>query len=339
MPATRNPRWKQRFADNRQARRWNLTSLALTMPLLVVAAFYYGQVALRTALISAIAAFLAEVVAGKLILRRRTWDDGNAVVIGLWIALMLPPHAALYAAIGSVFAILVVKTPFGGTLHSPFSPAAAGFAFITVCFPAQVFAFVPSEVMPPVQGSSLAALLGLGHSVIDSTRLASVLFGQTVGPMGTGVIILIAALLVAMLFLKNRRSYACTSIGFLLVAAVLAFLFPRVTPGVGGTMTVMLRLSSVGMELFSGSMMFAAVFLLPEPSTMPGRWYTRLFVGAIAGAFAILLRHLADFEESVVFAILLANAVLPVLYRIQSEVNQQREFRQLHAEEQEATNA
>jgi len=329
--ADKNPRWKQRFDSNRQARRWNLTSLALTIPLLLVAYFYYGGQALRTAAIAALAAFLAEVVAGKLILRRRTWDDWNAVVVGLWIALMLPAHAAVYAAVGAVFAIVVVKTPFGGTLHTPFSPAAAGFAFITVCFPGAVFHYLPSEFIPPVQGRSLGALLNLGHNAINIQNINGILLGQTVGPMGTGVIVLIAFLLLAMLCLKSRRGYAFTSLGFLLMAAFLAFLFPRIDD----TMTFALRLSSIGMELFSGSLLFAAVFLLPEPSTMPGRWYTRMFVGAVAGAFAILLRHLpGGFEDSVVFAILLANATLPLLYRLQSEVNQQREFRQLHTKDE-----
>jgi electron transport complex protein RnfD len=94
------------------------------------------------------------------------------------------------------------------------------------------------------------------------------------------------------------------------------------------------------MELFSGSLLFAAVFLLPEPATMPGRWHSRLLVGAIAGGIAILLRNLGSFEETVVFAILLANAALPLLYRIQSEIHQQREFRaSKKAEEMEARNA
>jgi len=340
------PRWKQRLADNRQARNWNLTSLALTLPLLLNGYFYYGGQALRTAAISVAAAVLTELIAGRLILRRTTLDDWNAVVVGLWIACMLPAFiepvntTPWHAAAGSIFAILVVKIPFGGTTHVPFSPAAAGFAFLTVCFPHRVFAFVPSEIAPPVQGDSLALLLQQGRNVIDNTRISAILLGQTLGPMGTGGILVIAAALLAMLLIKNRRSYALASVGFIFTAAALAFFFPRVfiAPELG--FAANLRLASVGMELFSGSLLFAAVFLLPEPSIMPGRWFTRLGMGAIAGAVTILLRNLGSFEENVAFSILLSNAILPLLYRIQAEIYQQKEFRQMkQAEETEVPHA
>ena len=344
MP-TEQPRWKQRFADSRQARNWNLTSLALTMPLLVIGYYYYGAHALRTAVVSVLAAVLTEFVAGRLILRRTTIDDWNAVVVGLWIACMMPAFfepvnsAHWYAAAGSIFAVLVVKIPFGGAAHTPFSPAAAGLAFLIVCFPERAFRYAPSVIAPPVHGSSLAHLLRYGGNVIDSTRLWPILLGQTVGPMGTGGILVIAVALLAMFLLKSRRGYALASLGFVGAAALLAFAFPRVTPGLEG-MTASLRLAGVGMELFSGSLLFAAVFLLPEPSILPGRWFTRLGFGALAGGISILLRHLGSFEETVVFAILLANAALPLMYRIQAEVRQQKEFRQIiHAEEMEVRDA
>jgi len=338
-----SPRWKQRFADNREARNWNLTSLLLTLPLLLIGYYYYGTGALRTAAVSVLAAVLAELIAGRLILRRSTIDDWNAVVVGLWVACMLPAFTApvdrapLYAAAGSIFAILVVKIPFGGTMHVPFSPAAAGFAFLTVCFPHRVFAFVPSEIAPPVQGRSLALLLSQGRNLMQTSQMSHILLGQTVGPMGTGAILVIAAALVAMLLLKNRRRYALASLGFIGMAALLAFCFPRIT---GGTESFSMRMASVGMELFSGSLLFAAVFLLPEPAIMPGRWFTRLGMGALAGALCILLRNLGSFEENVAFAILLSNAMLPLMYRIQAEINQQKEFREIiQAEETEAQHA
>ena len=339
MPAE-IPRWKQRLDDNRESRNWNLTSLALTLPLLLIGYYYYGGAALRTAAISVLAAVATEFVAGRLILRRATLGDWNAVVVGLWIACMLPAGAAMHAAAGSIFAILVVKIPFGGAMHVPFSPVAAGFAFLTVSFPHRVFAYVPSEIAPPIQGRSLALLLQQGRNVVDSTQISGILLGQTLGPMGTGAIIVLAAALLAMFLLKSRRSYAFSSLGFIASAAALAFLFPRVmiAPELG--FAASLRLAGVGMELFSGSLLFAAIFLLPEPAILPGRWFTRLGVGAIAGALTILLRNLGSFEENVAFAILLSNAMLPLLYRIQAEINQQKEFREIiQAEETEAPHA
>ena len=229
------PRWKQRFADNREARAWNLTSLLMTLPLLVVGSYYYGAHVLRNAVAAALAAALCEAVAARLILRRRTIDDWNAVVTGVWIACMLPAQvnstfaAPVYAAVGAVFAVLVVKIPFGGTMHAPFTPAAAGLAFLTVCFPLTVFNYMPSTLVPPPYGASLASMLQHGRSVMGSRQLSVILLGQSAGPMGAGCILLLAAALVAMLLLEKRRSAAMASVGFLAAVAVVSFLLPRVT--------------------------------------------------------------------------------------------------------------
>jgi len=324
------PRWKQRFADNREARAWNVTSLLMSLPLLLVASYYYGAAPLRNAAVAAVAAVLSEAVAARLILHRRTIDDWNAVVTGVWIACMLPAQvnstfaAPMYAAVGAVFAVLVVKIPFGGTMHAPFTPAAAGLAFLTVCFPLTVFNYMPSTLVPPPYGASLASMLQHGRSVMGSRQLSVILLGQSAGPMGAGCILLLAAALVAMLLLEKRRSAAMASVGFLAAVAVVSFLLPRVT---GDGWSARLGLESMGMELCSGSLLFSAVFLLPDPAIMPQRWYTRLGFGAVAGLLCAMLRQLGSFEETVCFAILLADAFMPLLYRIQSELRHQKEFR------------
>ena len=323
------PRWKQRFADNREARSWNLTSLLMSLPLLLVGFYYYGAKALHTAVVAALAAVACELLASKIILHKRTVDDWNAVVTGIWIACMLPAevkstfNAPVYAAVGAVFAVLVVKIPFGGTLHAPFTPAAAGFAFLTVCFPKTVFSFLPSASVQPAHSQSLALMLQQGRSVIDSKQGSGILLGQTVGPMGTGCILLIAAALLAMFLLKQRRSAALVSVGCIFSTALLSFIFPRVT-GMGWAV----RFASVGMELCSGSLLFAAVYLLPDPAIMPQRWFTRLGFGALAGALCVMLRQLGSFEESVCFAVLLADAFMPLLYRLNAEIRNQKEFRE-----------
>ena len=336
------PRWKQRFADNREARDWNVTSLLLSLPLLLVGCYYYGAAALRNAAVAALAAALCELIASKLILHKSTLDDWNAVVTGVWIACMLPAEvnstfsAPVYAAVGAVFAVLVVKIPFGGTMHAPFTPAAAGFAFLTVCFPKTVFAYIPSTLAPPPYSKSLALMLQQGRSVIEGKQASGILLGQSAGPMGTGCILLIAVALVSMLLLKKRRGAALASLAFIGTVAGLSFLLPRVT-GTGWRV----HLDSVGMELCSGSLLFAAVFLLPDPAIMPQRWFTRLGFGAFAGLLAVMLRQLGSFEETVCFAVLLADAFMPLLYRVQSEIRHQKEFRERvealeHADAKEA---
>ena len=348
--AASEPRWKRRFADNREARRWNLASLLMTLPLLLVSMYYYGPHILRTAAVAALTALVCEVAAGRLILRKQAGDDWNAIATGIWIAMMLPAelqpnnNIALYAAIGSAFAVLMVKIPFGGTMHVPFTPAAAGFSSLAVCFPQIVFDYTPSALAPPIHDSSLAAMLQQGRSALEGRQLSGILLGNVVGPMGTSVVLVIAAVLAAQLFIKERRGAVLTSVGFIVTAALLAFAFPRVVgqawqPGtpflralaealpriVGARRDT--RLASVGMELCAGSLLFAAVFLLPDPAIMPGRRSMRFAWGAMAAALCMLLRHIGIFEEGVCFAVLLADAFIPLFYRLQSEMEDQKRFR------------
>ncbi|MDR0531619.1 MAG: RnfABCDGE type electron transport complex subunit D [Oscillospiraceae bacterium] len=323
------PRWKRRFADNQEARRWNQTSLLLTLPLLAVGCYYYGLAVLRTAVIAAFAAVVCELIGGRLVLRQRVGDDWNAVVIGVWMACLLPARmeprntVALYAVVGAVFAVLFVKLPFGGTMNAPFSPAAAGFCFLSVCFPAKVYAFQPSVLVPPAHSRSLAAMLAQGRSVLDGGHFIDVLLGRVMGPACACALVTLAILL-AMLLIKERRSSVLVSLGFLVGVALIAFVFPRVVSA--GT-PLMTRLSAVGMELFAGNLLFAAVLMLPDPAIMPRRWFTRFGFGAMAGLFAMLLRLLGHYEDGVCFAVMLADAFMPLTYRLQAEIKSQKEFR------------
>jgi electron transport complex protein RnfD len=342
------PRWKRRLADNREARQWNWISLLLTLPLLATGFYYYGAQVLRTAAIAGLTALLLELAVGRLLLHMKMGDDWNAVVTGVWIACMLPAqmatghNPALYAVAGAAFAVLCVKIPFGGTMRAPFTPAAAGFASLAVCFPNKVFAYAPSQLVAPVHGKSLAAMLQQGRSAMESKQFMSILLGNAVGPMGTCVIIVLAAALLAQLCMKERRSTVLVSAGFLCSAAFIAFCIPRVVGPAwkpNGAFLQLLadymprtfgsglhtRFASVGMELCAGSLLFAAVFLLPDPAIMPARRVPRFLWGVMAGALGMLLRDIGSFEEGVCFAVLLADAFMPFFYRLQSEYHIRRQ--------------
>ena len=79
----------------------------------------------------------------------------------------------------------------------------------------------------------------------------------------------------------------------------MAALFPRVYAG---------RLTSVAMELSSGAMVFAAVFLLPDPASAPSGRASGFVYGIFAGVVCMLLRRFGAAEEGVFFAVLIANA-------------------------------
>ena len=157
----------------------------------IVSWYYYGANALRLMLAGAVSAVLFELIALTAMKRdRRSMLDLHAVFTGLAVAMMLPATAntALVVA-GTAFAIFVVKIPFGSALKTPFVPAAAAMAFLTLCFPGEVFLFPSLETAAAEfePGVSLAAMLKAGSSYhMNTLRVLSVISGNVAGPMGTG---------------------------------------------------------------------------------------------------------------------------------------------------------
>ncbi|MEI3526021.1 MAG: RnfABCDGE type electron transport complex subunit D [Eubacteriales bacterium] len=65
-----------------------------------------------------------------------TVTDGSAMVTGVLLALMLPVNAPLWlGALGGIFAIGVVKMPFGGLGKNRLNPALSGYCLLFLAFP------------------------------------------------------------------------------------------------------------------------------------------------------------------------------------------------------------
>ena len=84
-------------------------------------------------LVTTASAVLAEYIYEKLMHKPVTIQDFSAVVTGLLLALNLPPTLPLWmGALGSVFAIIVVKQLFGGLGQNFMNPALAARCFLLI---------------------------------------------------------------------------------------------------------------------------------------------------------------------------------------------------------------
>jgi len=279
----------------------------------VMACYFYGLRAFFLLTVSILSAVLCEALGG-LIMRskKNALFDLNAVFTGTVIALMLPASAPVFlAATGSAFAIIVAKIPFGGAKGAPFVPAAAGFAFLCVCWPGEVFNYpivsanfgaVITTGAHMVSGTSIGSMLHAGNSMrLNIITVFDIISGNIPGPMGAGSILVLLAASAYLLF--TRPTALLNTLGFILSCAAMSLLFPRVFTG---------RLSSVFLELCSGMLVFAALFLLPDPATSPQKSNLhRLYYGIFSGVLCMLMRYFGAFEEGVCFALLLSNASWP----------------------------
>jgi Na+-translocating ferredoxin:NAD+ oxidoreductase RnfD subunit len=120
--------------------------------------------------------------------------------------------------------------------------------------------------------------------------------------MGTGCALLMVGCC-AYLFVRRRKALLAT-LGFVCACALWAAIDPRINASVP---------ASIMLELCSGSLLFAAVFLVTDHATLSQNSVCRVICGAICGFFCMAMRKMGAYEETVCFAVLMANAFSPVI--------------------------
>ncbi|MBE6772045.1 MAG: hypothetical protein E7547_07880 [Ruminococcaceae bacterium] len=278
--------------------------LVMLVAPIALSVIFYGTRALAVIAVSVLSAVLSDLIFSAFLRKNFLLKDLSNVFIGAAIALMMPAGISLYVpAVASVFAVITAKIPFGGSLRAPFVPAAAGFAFATVCFKEQIFDYSYNSADKLLGNHSLGSLLTQGNAVyLDTINTFDILSGNVAGPMGTGCGLLMLACLVFLAFRRKEALFATA--GFIAACVLYAAVFPRINAN---------AFTSVVLELSAGSLLFAAVFLITDYAALPEKRLTRFVYGAVGGVFCMLMRTVGTYEETVCFAVLLANGFSPVI--------------------------
>ena len=310
--------------------KYSFDMLICMIPLAIISIYLYGVNVLWLVLTSVITAVLCEYIAFRIMKKDKTINDLSAVATGLALALMLPASAPLYFALaGSAFSILVAKVPFGSARKTPFVPAAAGFAFLSVCFSKEVFSYpLSSAAAASIStnsasniGTSFGEMLTYGKSIsLNPLEIISILTGKNPGPLGTTC--MLAMIGIAIYLLVKRPKRFTITFSFLLAAALMALAFPRVNSG---------RITSLVMELSAGSLVFVSLILLPDPANSPKKFPQTFFYGFFAGIICMLLRYYGKYPECDCFAVLIMNAVFPVCEDwsviLKNRIQEKKEFK------------
>ena len=105
------------------------------LPATVAAVIFFGLQALLIVLISVASAIASEYLFNFVCKKKQTVFDFSAVVTGLILALNFSTRVPLWlCALGSAFAIIVVKCLFGGLGKNVVNPAAAARVFLLIAF-------------------------------------------------------------------------------------------------------------------------------------------------------------------------------------------------------------
>ena len=297
------------------------------VPAMVAAGYYFRVYALTlipTCVISAVATeWLCNLIRKKPN-PAESLGDFSAVVTGIILALSVPPSLPIWAAvIGSVFSIAIGKMVFGGLGANIFNPAMAGRAFLTASFGMMMTTWtVPNTIdttMPKISADNAidartqATPLALSKQAIKdktgaglvSDQLKPAFIGEIGGCLGETSAL---ALLLGGIYLLIRRT-----INFHIPLAVLlsAFLFATIAYLVDSNAYI-----SPLCHLCSGGLLIGAFFIATDPVTAPlstkGMWIFGIGVGTIT----MLIRIVGEYPEGVMYAVLLMNAVTPLIDRL-----------------------
>lgn len=297
------------------------------VPAIVAAGYYYRLYALvliPTCVISAVAAEWICNLIRKKPNPLESIGDFSAVVTGLILALSLPPSLPAWAAvIGTGFAIAVGKMVFGGLGANIFNPAMVGRAFLTACFgvlmttwtaPATIDLAMPKIAADniinartqatPLAWSKQAIKSGKNTQLVND-ELKALFIGEVGGCLGetSGLVILLGGL-----YLLIRKTI---NIHIPLAVLISAFVFAAIAYLINPDAYI-----SPLTHLTGGGMLLCAFFIATDPVTAPlstkGMWIFGIGVGAIT----MLIRIVGEYPEGVMYAVLLMNAVSPLIDRL-----------------------
>lgn len=276
-----------------------LAVIIALMPATGFGIFNFGPRALAVILVTVASTVLTEYLFG-LYKKKTTVTDLSAVVTGLLLALNLPVTIPLWmAALGGVFAILVVKMLFGGLGQNFMNPALAARCFLLISFPTAMTAFSCDAYT----GATPLAALKAGEQV----NVMDMILGRTGGTIGeTSVIAIVAGacilLLLGIIDLRIPGSYIVTFVVFL-VAVDLA----------KGQWISPAYLTA---QLAGGGLMLGAFFMATDyvtrPITVKGQYLFGIFLGLMTGVFRVF----GAGAEGVSYAIILGNLLVPLIEKI-----------------------
>ncbi len=259
--------------------------------------------------------------------------DYSAAITGLLLGLTLPPGMPLWmGVVGAFIAIAPGKMLFGGLGFNVFNPALVGRAFLQAAFPSAITSYTPAqaihrftEFIPTtlaipflkaaplkdwmmqvrVDGFTGATPLMLQKFEHVTTDTWSLFLGTRAGSSGetSALLILLGGGYLIVRKMMDWRIPAAMLLGALLTGGAYYLSNPVKYP-------------SPLFVLFSGGLMLGALFMATDPVASPvtprGMW----IYGLLMGLITVLIRFEGGLAEGVMYAILLGNALSPLIDRL-----------------------
>jgi electron transport complex protein RnfD len=294
------------YGSNINERSYHTIFAAL--PAVLLGVFQYGLPALAVVALSISTSILWEWAFSAVTKRPNTVGDGNAALIGLLLAMLIPATTPWWAVITATFiAIVICKQIFGGIGGNSFNPVVLALAILILSWK-DIFYFDSALVDYDLRFTMyhpLVALKAFGTSAISDFSIVDLLIGRQVGGIGStfGLGLIVGGIY---LILRGFIRWEI-SVSFLVGILVSASLFHFADPT---------RFAGPIFHLLTGYTLIGAFFLATEDSSSPVNFIPMLIYGAVGGIVTVIIRSIGAYADGVVYAILVINMVNPLLDKI-----------------------
>ncbi|MEE0969983.1 MAG: RnfABCDGE type electron transport complex subunit D [Clostridia bacterium] len=270
------------------------------IPAVIAGTVIFGTKALLTVGVCVASAVLAEFFFNLLVSKKQTIGDLSAVVTGLLLALNLSTNVPLWqCALGSVFAIVVVKGLFGGIGKNIVNPAIAARVLLLLTFASTVAGGAKPVIVELETSATPLVTLNQGAAASESIKLIDLFLGTHGGAVGETCAL---ALLIGFAYLVIRRVIKWyVPVTFMATVFVCYFLF--------GGFDAVFALQHV----LAGGLVLGAVFMVTDYVTTPNTGLGRIVFCIGTGLLTFAIRQFGGYPEGVSIAILTMNLLTPFI--------------------------
>lgn len=278
------------------------------MPAVALGIVHYGLPAVAVIAMSVSTAIFWEWLMNRVTKRTVTVADGNAALLGLLFAMLIPATTPWWVVIvGTFLTIIIGQQIFGGIGANPFHPVVVAMMILTVSwaefldFNAALvhYNFTFNAVFP------LSLSKNFGTAAVTDFSALNLLLGRQAGGIGSTFGLGLIGGGIYLMAKRYIRWEVCLS--FLAAVFLAALAFHLAAPE---------RYAGPLFHLLTGYTLIGAFFLLPENASSPVNPVPMLIYGAGAGIMTILIRNIGNYYDGMLLAILLMNLVNPLLDKI-----------------------
>jgi electron transport complex protein RnfD len=279
--------------------------LIALVPVILMSVYVFHWYAVKQLLICIASCLAAEALFTRMRNKPFSLLDYSAVITGVIIALSMPGTAPWFVSvIASFVGIGIGKSVFGGIGMNIFNPAMVGRAFVMIAFAGYLGASGYEDAGSLVDAITQATPMDIFKQSGVVPPLSALFWGVTNGSLGETSAI---ACIIGGIYLCIRRTASWEiPLGVILTVVILGGIQNIVSPDSGWT---------VLHHLFGGALLFGAFFIATDPVTSPLTPKGKFIFGAGVGAIIMLLRLFSGYPEGVMFAVLLMNALTPLINR------------------------